>query len=353
MALAVVLLAFYAAGDPAEVLLRSAAFYERVRSFELIASLSFKVPARDVIVTTGQTAIYAAGEMLPADAPLPVLQIGTVGGRPVYRNSAGQEVKANIGGFAVASFPFFSLDAIDKRVISVRALPDETLDAGGEPVPCAVVEALYEKRTPFDGGSGRPVRLWIEKNTSLLRQAVYEREWRGGEWAQWTARVEKMTLDQPPPRWAVEKAAFAKGREEPKWIGQAAPDFRLKTLDGRTVTLASLRGKVVLLNFWATWCGPCREEMPLLEKLRDELKPQGVEIWGVTDEPPGLARRWLAERKRTLPALIDANRTLFRYYAIESIPVLIVIRGDGRISRYVAGLRGERDLRADIAGALK
>ena len=145
----------------------------------------------------------------------------------------------------------------------------------------------------------------------------------------------------------------AKGREEPKWVGQAVPEFSMKALDGRSVSLAALRGKVVVLNFWATWCGPCREEMPLLEELREELKPRGVEIWGVTDEPPHVARRWLAERKRTLPTLIDGGRKLFRHYAIESIPVLIVMRGDGKVSTYVVGLRGERDLRADIAKAME
>lgn len=124
------------------------------------------------------------------------------------------------------------------------------LIAGGGPVPCAVIEALYEKRTPFDGGSGRPVRFWVEKKTSLIRQATYERKCRNGELAQWTARVETITLDQAPPQWAVEKAAFVKGREEPKWVGQPAREFSVKTLDGRTVSLAALRGRVVLLNFW-------------------------------------------------------------------------------------------------------
>ncbi len=127
----------------------------------------------------------------------------------------------------------------------------------------------------------------------------------------------------------------------------------MKTLDGATQSLAALRGRVVVLNFWATWCGPCREEMVLVERLRDELKSQGVEILGVTDEQPEAARRWLADRKRSLPTLIDAERTLFRHYAIESIPVLIIIRRDGKVSSYVVGLRGERDLRADIAKAME
>lgn len=337
---------------PAQILHRTAALYEKLQSFNLTASLSVKVPGQDGIITMKQEQIYATGAMLPVDAPVPVLDFLRAGW-PVYRNSAGQEIKPNVFGFQIGTFPFGSLDVIDKRVISARALPDETLVIAGVPMPCTVVEVLYEKRTPFDGGSGRPVSLWIEKETSLVRQAAYVREWRTGETVQWTARVERMTLDQPPPQWATEEAASFKGREESKWVGQPVPKFSMKSLDGRTITLAALRGKVVVLDFWATWCGPCREEMPLIEKLRDELRSQGVEIWGVTGEPPDVARRWLAERKRTLPTLIDTDKTLFRHYSIESIPVLMVIGGNGKVSSYVVGMRGDRDLRADIAKAME
>ncbi len=351
-ALIVALLASFAAEQPAEVLHRTAAIYEKARSFEFSASLTVSVPGQDVVITLKQTGVYATAAMLPPDAPVPLLELGTVGGLPVYHDRAGHEVHADLGGFVIRSFPFLSLDAVDKLLISVHALPDETLDVGGESLPCAVVEALYERRTPFDAGSGRPVRLWIEKKTYLVRQAMYEREWRGGDLAQWIARVEKITFDQPPPPSAIEQAAMFKGSEEPKWVGQVVPDVTLKSLDGQTVALRATSGRTLVLAFWATWCGPCREEMPLLEKLREEMGSKGVEIWGVTDETPDVARRWLAERKRTLATLVDADRMLFRHYSIERIPVLMIVRGDGKVSTYVVGLCGERDLRADIAKAM-
>lgn len=347
------LLAFYAAADPAEVLRRTAETYANLQSFELSASLTVKVPGQDLLITTHQGEIYATGAMLPADAPVPLLVIGTSGGAPEFRGGAGEQIKARVDGFGIASFPFSLLDVVDRRVITVRGLPDESLQIGPDSSSCTVIEVLYERRTPFDGMSGRPVRLWIEKGTFLVRQAVYEREWHRGELAKWTARVDKMVLNQPPPAWALEKSEIARGREEPKWVGQPAPGFSMRTLGGRTISLAALRGKVVVLNFWATCCGPCREEMPLLESLRDEMKSQGVEIWGVTNESPETARRWLADWKRSLPTLIDADGALVRQFAIESIPVLIVIRPDGKISTFVVGLRGARDLRADIMNAMK
>ena len=89
----------------------------------------------------------------------------------------------------------------------------------------------------------------------------------------------------------------------------------------------------------------------MLEKLRSEPSGHSIEVWGVTDEKPDDARRWLAERKRSLPTLIDADRKLFRHYAIESIPVLIVIRPDATVSSFFVGLTSERDLRSAIAKA--
>jgi peroxiredoxin len=93
--------------------------------------------------------------------------------------------------------------------------------------------------------------------------------------------------------------------------------------------------------------------MPLLEKLRAELQPQGVEVWGVTDEKPEVARQWLTDRKRTLPTLVDTDHVLFRHYGIKDIPVLMTIRADGSVSGYVVGMRGEKDIRADVAKATR
>lgn len=358
LSLAFLLIAIFANDDPSEILRRTAKTYENLKSFELSKSLTIKVPGQDIIVSfqsTQLTEIYANSIMLPADSPVPVLESTVVKGFPVYLNSAGQEVQAKIAGYGVSAFTFSALSAIDKRVVSARLLPDETLVIKDETVPCTVVEVLYEKSTNSNRGYGQPVRFWIEKRTSFVRQVSYQGELRKNEMAQCTARVEKMTVDQPPPEWAInfvmKKPEAFKGREETKWIGQEIPDLTLKTLDGKNTNLTELRGRVVLLDFWATWCGPCQQEMLILERLRDELKTQGIEIWGVTDEPPDVASKWLAERNRTLPTLIDTDHTLFRHYAIEAIPVLIVLRPDGKISNFVVGLRNERDLRADIAKA--
>jgi len=76
-------------------------------------------------------------------------------------------------------------------------------------------------------------------------------------------------------------AALAKA---PAKVGQAAPDFALTTFDKRKLTLADLKGKVVVINYWATWCGPCKSEMPMMSAVHMALKARGLEIFGVTTE---------------------------------------------------------------------
>jgi peroxiredoxin len=95
----------------------------------------------------------------------------------------------------------------------------------------------------------------------------------------------------------------------------AAPDFTLEDLVGRKVGLRSLRGKMVFLNFWATWCVPCREEMPAMEKLHREFKSQGLEIVAVNiRESRNEARKFFAELDLTFTALLDSHGEVSEKY---------------------------------------
>jgi len=108
-------------------------------------------------------------------------------------------------------------------------------------------------------------------------------------------------------------------------------NFTLLDLDGHPWTLKDLRGKVVVVNFWATWCPPCRKEMPDLQALYEEFKGQGLVILAVSDEDADKVKPFIAERKITYPVLLDPDRNVNKDFQIEGIPKSFVYDRDGKL----------------------
>ena len=141
-----------------------------------------------------------------------------------------------------------------------------------------------------------------------------------------------------------------------------APQFALKDLNGRTVRLSDYKGKVVLINFWATWCPPCRAEMPDLVKLQREHGKDGLQIIGITYPPERSARvrRFARSLKVNYPIILGTREIRARFSSDETLPLTIVINRDGKVSEIISGilLREEFDekikplLMKDIEGEM-
>ncbi|HUC52737.1 MAG TPA: TlpA disulfide reductase family protein [Candidatus Cybelea sp.] len=119
-----------------------------------------------------------------------------------------------------------------------------------------------------------------------------------------------------------------------------APDFKLTGVDGKPVTLAGLHGKVVLLNFWATWCGPCRAEIPDLINLQNKYK-DGLEILGlvVDDDDPGAVKEFVQQFRINYPVAITPGNLRLQYGGIAALPTSFVLDTEGRIVQKHEGLR--------------
>ena len=116
--------------------------------------------------------------------------------------------------------------------------------------------------------------------------------------------------------------------------GHLAPDFALKTLEGITIRLSELRGKkVVLINFWATWCPPCRLEMPTMQRIYSEYKGKGFEILAVNIEPDATEEihDFIKELRLTFPVLLDPDMKVTRRYRLIGLPVSMLIDRQGII----------------------
>jgi thiol-disulfide isomerase/thioredoxin len=142
---------------------------------------------------------------------------------------------------------------------------------------------------------------------------------------------------QPAPRGDADNAdSFDVARVAPA----PAPDFALAGLDGKTLRLAELRGRVVFLNFWATWCPPCREEMPAMQALAGELEKQGLVVLAVNyEESAETAEAYARETGLTLPILLDTDGAVARRYRVTGLPASFFVDRRGALVGSVLGIR--------------
>ena len=128
-------------------------------------------------------------------------------------------------------------------------------------------------------------------------------------------------------------------------------EFLLKDLGGKTWTFSELRGKVVLVNFWATWCPPCRKEMPDLEALYEKFAAQGLVILGISDEEAGKVEPFIRERKVTFPVLLDPGRKVNEKFAVDGIPKTFIYDREGKLVAQSIDMRTQKQFLEMLAKA--
>ncbi|MEK7702544.1 MAG: TlpA disulfide reductase family protein [Nitrospirota bacterium] len=128
-------------------------------------------------------------------------------------------------------------------------------------------------------------------------------------------------------------------------VGQKAPLFRLETLRGGAFNLEGLEGKVVLVNFWATWCGPCKEEMPSMQTLYRSFKREDFEILAVSIDIDGVAavRDFVGKFGFTFPILLDTKLTVNEMYQIRVVPTSVLIDRNGIVREHILGAKDWSD----------
>ena len=131
-------------------------------------------------------------------------------------------------------------------------------------------------------------------------------------------------------------------------VGHLAPDFLLPTLDGREIHLSDYRGHVVFLNFWATWCGPCKVEMPAMEKLYRAFRPNGFAVVAVSSDPEGVAvtRPYRDALGLSFTIAHDPDMHVGRVYGVHSLPVTFLVNREGVITHQIFGARDWDDSEA-------
>jgi peroxiredoxin len=191
-------------------------------------------------------------------------------------------------------------------------------------VATTLANALREQ--PIQGTQGQPPRPYVE-----LAQLV---------------RYEHVQASLDDPQFA---AAISKIEQDNERRQQA--DFTLTELSGKSWTLKEQRGKVVLVNFWATWCPPCRKEMPDLETLYRDFKDQNFVILAISDEDADKVKPFVAKQKVTYPILLDPGRKVHELFEVVGIPKTFIYDRDGKLVAQSIDMRTRKQFLEMLAQA--
>lgn len=263
-----------------------------------------------------------------------------------------------------------NLPDVSKFVKSVEIAREDEIELDeGKRFPCWVVQTTYdtiplpEQDTRITGATET---MWISKEEGLRLQSTFHAKllFAGKtepvEMTQSTRTTAlRLNVDLPDSAFVFKPPPDAK--ETPDWtlpgvakpdvLAKPAPDFKAQTLDGAEIDLAALRGKVVLLDFWATWCAPCKRDLPAIEKLHREFRQRGLAVLGVNvGEEKADVQKFLSAVRVTHPVVqVDESNDLLAKLAVNAFPTTVLIDRKGNVASYEVGARGEAALRADLA----
>lgn len=145
-----------------------------------------------------------------------------------------------------------------------------------------------------------------------------------------------------------------KPRQSKSGAKAAAPDFTLNDIQGKPLSLSSYRGKVVLLDFWATWCAPCLEEIPHFVEMQQKLGPEGFQAIGISmDDGPKPVEKFYQDHKLNYPVAVGDSKLADSYGGILGLPVTFVINRDGQIRKKFVGATDPAQIEQEVVAALK
>jgi thiol-disulfide isomerase/thioredoxin len=269
--------------------------------------------------------------------------------------------------------PFAGYARLDRDVQSVQLAGRDTVTVGNRVLSAYVLEVSYDKTVTARTDSGATFsakrlvidperflvlrdRITVERMHPMLAKPLKIEQVATYDRVQWNAPqpASAFVFHAPPGAVFVEKlgAVAEPEPEDSPLVGKAALDFTLADLAGKSKRLSGFKGKVVLIDFWATWCGPCRMEMPEIEKLHARYRADGLVVLGINcSESPTRAGAFVDKYDYTFPILLDRDGAVARLYGIDGIPTVVVIDRKGNVAAHLVGARSGDQLVAALQKA--
>ena len=286
-----------------------------------------------------------------------------------YIGMRHQYTKKPASSDATAPASFLPTDYVDRyrhlaeKAGEARLLREETLSFEGKEVLCQVLEVQFVPGAESKQSSETPHTFWIAKESALVLQEMWDGkiDMMGAEAKTRTRIVYKsIRINQPlaealftfvPPTNAKEVDTFSIPKASSRSLpSKPAPEFSLPTVEGKNASLSDFKGKTVLLDFWTTWCLPCRESTPVIEKLQSAFSEKGLVALAVdAGEEPETVKGYLTHNPSKLPNLVDPSRTVADLYSVNSFPAFVLISRDGKVVYSSSGFGAETEVQLRTA----
>ncbi len=329
-----------------ELLRRAANFYNNLDSVDVKGYATARVPGTSWEITYDAETEAAQPKFIPVGLRASSMQVVTT----VSNFRPARVVARTSDPFPTHRFmmlPFGQYENLARHLLDAQRIGVEIITYQGHNYSCDVIDAVYDESPEFKPNSISSHRkIYIDPNTLWVLKETRPDSAVG----EWTFVVTSITLNKQPSA-ALLKAlqSFAsQPKTKSQWRGRPAPDLTLTDLSGNRVRLAELHGHPVLLDFWASYCGPCKRAAALSEQLANTYRQAGLIVWSLTEDTPSDARLWLKFNHLSLPVLLDRDGVAFKTFQVEGVPVAILIDDQGKVVKYWIGMDDPGDVQTTI-----
>jgi thiol-disulfide isomerase/thioredoxin len=340
-----------------DILHRTAATYQSLQSYEFKVTIQTiqgsNVSERDL----NEAGVRPGKFRVEASDPLGELRIGDAQTEWTLSRKSSKYTKTSLT--SDTETPISEFEGIDQHVAGAEIAREEWYLADGKTVPVYVVRVLRDRwpKTAFSGAEFAMYRIDM-KTFAVHKVSTYSENASQVvlyNILKWNQPVSDALFTFTPPESAKAASSVSALAVQSKAIvGTQAADFTLSDPAGHVVNLHDLQGKVVIVDFWASWCGPCRAEMPYLQQMHNELANKGLVVLGLNvGEDSGALNEFASEMSCTFTLLMGAEPDISSKYYVEALPTTYVVDRAGRIVYRGVGGQPPDKLRSAVEAALR